>query len=199
MRAIIEKNHVRVNNTVNTRIKMGKYSYSRENIEVLAWGEKADLVVGAFTSIAKGCRCFLGGNHRTEWGTTYPFGLINTNTFKGSNINTKEYSQTNGSINIGNDVWIGLNVTIMSGVHIGDGAVIAANSHVVRDVEAYSINGGNPAKLIKYRFNKDIIKEMMALKWWRYSDEKIDRIIPELQRKMTMRNIIRIKQILGED
>ena len=87
----------------------------------------------------------------------------------------------------------------MSGVHIGDGAVIAANSHVVRDVEAYSINGGNPAKLIKYRFNKEIIKEMMALKWWRYSDEKIDRIIPELQREMTMRNIIRIKQILGED
>ena len=68
-----------MNNTVNARIKMGKYSYSRENIEVLAWGEKADLAVGAFTSIAKGCKCFLGGNHRTEWGTTYPFGLINTN------------------------------------------------------------------------------------------------------------------------
>ena len=177
---------------------MGKYSYSRENIEVLAWGEKADLAVGAFTSIAKGCKCFLGGNHRTEWGTTYPFGLINTNIFSGSEIETKEYSQTNGSINIGNDVWIGLNVTIMSGVHIGDGAVIAANSHVVRDVEAYSINGGNPAKLIKYRFSHEIIREMIALKWWRYSDEKINRIIPILQKKLTIDNIKKIKQTLGE-
>ena len=175
---------------------MGKYSYSRENIEVLAWGEKADLAVGAFTSIAKGCKCFLGGNHRTTWGTTYPFGLIHPNIFKNTNIETSKYSLTNGSINIGNDVWIGLNVTIMSGVHIGDGAVIAANSHVVRDVEAYSIYGGNPAKLIKYRFSEEIIREMLSLEWWRYEDKQINKIIPELQNEMTMYRIKKIKDML---
>ena len=84
----------------------------------------------------------------------------------------------------------------MSGVHIGDGAVIAANSHVVRDVEAYSIYGGNPAKLIKYRFSEEIIREMLSLEWWRYEDKQINKIIPELQNEMTMYRIKKIKDML---
>jgi len=71
-------------------------------------------------------------------------------------------------------VWIANGVTIMSGVKIGDGAIIAANSHVVKDVDPYSIVGGNPAKIIKYRFTKEQIKNLLEIKWWNWSDDKIN-------------------------
>jgi virginiamycin A acetyltransferase len=85
-----------------------------------------------------------------------------------------------GDINIGNDVWIGYNATIMAGVSIGDGSIIAANSTVVKDVEPYSIVGGNPAKEIKKRFSKDDISKLLALKWWDWDIEKITANIQHL-------------------
>ena len=74
---------------------------------------------------------------------------------------------------MGNDVWIGQNVTIMSGVKIGDGAIIAANSVVTKNVDSYSIVGGNPAKFIKKRFDDELIEYLFKLKWWNWSKEKI--------------------------
>jgi len=78
------------------------------------------------------------------------------------------------------DVWIGSNVTIMSGITIGDGdgVVIANNSHVVKNVEPYSLVGGNPAKLIKYRFTKEQIEKLLEIKWWYWDDEKINKFTP---------------------
>ena len=81
---------------------------------------------------------------------------------------------------IGNDVWISANVTIMSGITIGDGAVIAHNSHVVKNVEPYSVIGGNPAKLIKYRFTPEQIEKLLEIKWWNWDDEKINEFTPLL-------------------
>jgi len=78
-----------------------------------------------------------------------------------------------GNVVIGSDVWIGEGVTILSGVKIGDGAIIAANSVIVKNVEPYSIVGGNPAKLIKYRFSEEQIKHLLEIKWWDWSEEKI--------------------------
>jgi hypothetical protein len=78
------------------------------------------------------------------------------------------------------DVWIGDSVTIMSGVTIGDGVVIANNSHVVKDIEPYSLVGGNPAKLIKYRFTQEQIKKLLEIKWWLWDDEKINKFSPLL-------------------
>ena len=83
------------------------------------------------------------------------------------------HPSTKGDVTIGNDVWIGSNVTIMSGVTNGDGAVIANNSHVVKNVEAYSLAGGNPAKLIKYRFTPEQIEALLKIKWWYWDDAKI--------------------------
>jgi len=120
----------------------------------------------------------LGGNHRTDWVTTYPFGHINQHIF--NNFNGQGHPATKGDVVIGNDVWIGQNVTIMSGVTIGDGAIIANNSHVVRNVEPYSIVGGNPAKLIKYRFTKEQIEKLLEIKWWDWDDDKINRLSPLL-------------------
>jgi len=94
-------------------------------------------------------------------------------------MDNKVYPQK-GDINIGNDVWIGYNATIMAGVTIGDGAIIATNSTVIKDVEPYSIVGGNPANEIKKRFSESTIAKLLALQWWNWNIEKITQNIQNL-------------------
>ena len=140
------------------------------NSKVFLWetikcaSEDSQLVFGKYCSIAAGCTFFLGGNHV----------YARTSTWINHEIKEKSII-SNGDIIIGNDVWIGFGATIMSGVTIGDGAVIAANSVVTRDVEPYSIVGGNPARKIKKRFTDDDIKFLMQLKWWNWQEEKIEK------------------------
>ena len=148
----------------------GRHTYGR--IQTHSWNEGAKLRVGNFSSIASNVHVYLGGNHRFDWVTTYPFGHTNKHIF--DKFDGKGHPATKGDVVIGNDVWLGENVTIMSGVHIGDGAVIANNSHVVKNVEPYSLVGGNPAKLIKYRFNPEQIKKLLEIKWWDWDDTKIN-------------------------
>lgn len=148
----------------------GKYTYGKPN--VLSWGEGAKLTVGSFCSIAANVNIYLGGNHRVDWVTTYPFGHIHRDTF--NTFNGKGHPASKGDVIIGNDVWIGSNVTIMSGVTVGDGAVIANNSHVVKNVDPYSLVGGNPAKLIRYRFTQEQIDQLLKIKWWEWKDSKIN-------------------------
>ena len=154
----------------------GKYTYGTANI---FWeNENAKLVVGNFCSIAPNVNIYLGGNHRTDCVTTYPFGHIHQNIF--NKFNGVGHPSTKGDVIIGNDVWIGSNVTIMAGVAIGDGVVIANNSHVVKNVEPYSLIGGNPAKLIKYRFTPEQIEKLLEIKWWYWDDDKINNLLPLL-------------------
>ena len=155
---------------------MGRYTYGVPIIH--SWGEGAKLVVGNFCSIAGNCNIYLGGNHRTDWVTTYPFGHIHRDTF--NNFNGVGHPSTKGDVTIGNDVWIGNDVTIMSGVTVGHGAVIANNSHVVKNVESYSLVGGNPAKFIKHRFNPEQIEKLLAIRWWYWDDVKINHMTPLL-------------------
>ena len=159
-------------------MKIGKYTYGVDHITVKSWDSPYTVTIGSFCSIAGNCTIYTGGNHRTDWITTYPFGHIHKGTF--SNFNGKGHPASKGDISIGNDVWIGDNVTIMSGVTIGDGAVLAANSHIVKNVEPYSIVGGNPAKLIKYRFSKEIIETLLQIQWWNWDDSKINIVLPLL-------------------
>jgi acetyltransferase-like isoleucine patch superfamily enzyme len=157
-------------------MSFGKYTYG--NPTILWKNENAKLVVGNFCSIAHGVTIYLGGNHRPDWVTTYPFGHIHQ--YKFDNFNGEGHPGTKGDVIIGNDVWIANNVTIMSGVTIGDGAIIANNSHVVKDVEPYSLVGGNPAKLIKHRFTPEQIEKLLEIKWWDWSDDKINKYTPLL-------------------
>ena len=153
----------------------GKYTYGKANIH--SWGNDT-LTVGNFCSIAENLNVFLGGNHRMDWVTTYPFGHINQHIF--NKFDGRGHPSSKGNVVIGNDVWIGANVTIMSGITIGDGAVIANSSHVIKNVEPYSLVGGNPAKLIRYRFTKEQIDKLLKIKWWDWEDEKINKYAPLL-------------------
>jgi acetyltransferase-like isoleucine patch superfamily enzyme len=151
----------------------GKYTYGQPSVL-----GHANLIVGNFCSIACGVTIFVGHSHNTGWVSTYPFGHIYHNVF--NNFDGKGHPHTKGDVTIGNDVWIGQGATIMSGITIGDGAVIAANSHVVKNVEPYTIVGGNPAKFIKYRFEKEQIEKLLNIKWWFWDDEEINKATPLL-------------------
>ena len=157
-------------------MSFGKYTYGKPNIYYQ--NPQANLTIGNFCSIAANVNIYLGGNHRTDWVTTYPFGHIHQGKF--NDFNGDGHPSTKGNVIIGNDVWIGSDVTIMSGVTIGDGVVIANNSHVVKNVEPYTIVGGNPAKLIKYRFTPEQISKLLEIKWWNWDDEKINKYTPLL-------------------
>lgn len=158
-------------------MSVGKYTYGVKNIKI-HFPTAAKLIIGSFCSIAANIQIYLGGNHRSDWITTFPFGFVNKTIF--NTFNGKGCPRSNGNVVIGNDVWICENVIIMSGVSIGDGAIIANNSHVVKDVEPYSIVGGNPAKIIKYRFTKNQIDSLLKIKWWEWDDEKINKNAPLL-------------------
>lgn len=112
-----------------------------------------------------------GANHRMNSVTTYPFNIMGNGWEK---VTPKlEDLPFKGDTIIGNDVWIGQNVTILPGVHIGDGAIIGANSVVTKDIPAYHIAGGNPCKIIRKRFNEELINYLEEIKWWNWEEDKI--------------------------
>jgi acetyltransferase-like isoleucine patch superfamily enzyme len=158
-------------------MQVGRYSYGAGSINV-EFGNPANLKIGSFCSIAANLTCFLGGNHRIDWVTTFPFGHIFKdvfNTFDGTG-----HPHSKGGIVIGNDVWIGKNVTILSGVTIGSGAVIGLNSTVTKDVPPYSVVAGNPAKFIKYRFTAEQIADLLDIAWWDWKSGDINKLVPIL-------------------
>lgn len=172
---------------------VGKHSYAFSGIHAYSWGEGTKIEIGSFCTIAGNLQVFLGGNHRTDWFTTFPFGHVYQNVF--NRFDGKGHPSTNGDVIIDNDVWIGQNVTIMSGVHIGNGAVIACNSHVVKDVEPYTIVGGNPARLIRKRFSDEVIEILQTLKWWEWDDQKINEVTPIL----CSSNLLLLKDLLQKE
>lgn len=152
--------------------QIGKGTYGIP--QVRARDDGATLRVGAFTSIASGVQILLGGEHRTDWVTTFPLNLWK------EEENILGSPKTKGDVLIGSDVWIGTEAIILSGVTIGDGAVIGARSVVTKNVPPYAIIAGNPAKIIKKRFDDKIINRLLKIKWWYWSDSRIKKAIPIL-------------------
>lgn len=171
----------------NPNIIIGDYTYydDFENVENFEKNVKYhfdfvgdQLIIGKFCMIASDVKFIMNGaNHLTNALSTYPFAIFG-NGWENA-MDGKQYPQK-GDINIGNDVWIGYNATIMAGVTVGDGAIIAANSTVIKDVESYSIVGGNPAREIKKRFSQDSIHKLSELKWWNWEPERITRNLKHL-------------------
>ena len=130
------------------------------------------LIIGKFCQIASGITIIMNGaNHRMNSVTTYPFNIIGNGWEKVTP--SLDELPFKGDTVIGNDVWIGQNVTILPGVHIGDGAIIGANSIVTKDIPAYHIAGGNPSKIIRKRFDDELINYLEQIKWWDWEEKKI--------------------------
>lgn len=132
------------------------------------------LIIGKFCSIASGVKFMMGGNqgHDYRMISSYPLDIFDDD-FDHYKKNPPKAYQTKGDTVIGNDVWLGAECLIMPGIHIADGAVIAARAVVTKNVGPYEIWGGNPAKLLKKRFNDQDIDKLLALKWWDWPMEKL--------------------------
>lgn len=167
-RKINSYNKTRIINLCDiTKITVGKNSYGP--LEVYSWGnQKEGLEIGSYVSIAQGVKFILGGNHNLETFTTYPFKVMF--------FNEKVEAWTKGKIIIKNDVWIGMDAIIMSGVEVGQGAIIAAGSVVTKNVPPYAIVGGNPAKLIKYRFSENLIKKMIEFDFEKINSKELKKL-----------------------
>ena len=139
------------------------------------------LIIGRFCSIACGAKfIFTSANHTMKSLSTYPFPIF----FEewGLDIaNVTDAWDNKGDIVIGNDVWIGYDAVILSGVTIGDGAIIGARAVVTKDVPPYTIVGGIPARHIRKRFDEETVTRLMELKWWEWPDEKIKENLPAIQ------------------
>jgi acetyltransferase-like isoleucine patch superfamily enzyme len=169
---------------------VGEFTYGVGNINIYYWNsgnykqdgtpldEPAYLDIGKYCSISGHILVYMGGNHHYEWASQYPFGHLHQNIFDNHIAEGQPWSK--GGVKIGNDVWIGTYATIHSGVTIGDGAVIASNAVITKDVEPYSIVGGNPSKLIKYRFSEDIRNKLLEYKWWDLEPYIVNHISPLL-------------------
>jgi len=159
---------------------VGNNTYGHNTMNIRRWDSdvnpRCNVNIGKFCSIADDITVLTNGNHKYNRVTTYPFSELNWIPI------TKENASAcgKGDINIGNDVWIGHKSFIHSGITIGDGAVIAACSNITKDVPPYSLVGGNPAKVIKYRFDIETIQSLLQIKWWDWPQEKIRETLPFL-------------------
>ncbi|MFK7947231.1 MAG: CatB-related O-acetyltransferase [Saprospiraceae bacterium] len=171
----------------NPNIIVGDYTYYDDFEDVYNFeknvkyhfdftGDK--LIIGKFCMIASDVTFIMNGaNHLTDAISTYPFAIFGADWQNAMDGKTYPYK---GDLVIGNDVWIGYKATIMAGVTIGDGAIIAAHSVVTKDVEPYSIVGGNPAKLIKKRFSESTVQQLLESEWWNWELEKITKNVQHL-------------------
>lgn len=155
--------------------EIGEYTYGIPTVFAGFLHPEVNLKIGKFCSIAQGVTIYLGGNHRTNLVTVYPFGAFPDDWPRAKQLKYEDVGPVSrGDVVIGNDVWIGHRASILSGVTIGDGAVIGAESVVASDVEPYSIVAGNPAHLIRKRFNEETIRKLIQIRWWDWPIEKIE-------------------------
>lgn len=132
-------------------------------------GDTAVVRIGKYCSIAPGVAIMPGGNHRTDWVSTYPFRIR----YGLDGAGTDGHPASKGDIIVGSDVWIGQEAVILSGVTIGDGAVIAARAVVTRDVPAYGIAAGNPARVVAHRFSEAEREQLLRIRWWDWPEDVI--------------------------
>ncbi len=162
----VKRDFISTKDILGDRYQVGEHTYGKPR--VVSRGEGASLRIGKYCSISTHVVIFLGSEHRTDWISTYPFPFL-WETAK--SILGHPYSK--GDVVIGSDVWIGYNVTILSGVAIGDGAVIGTGSVVSGDVPPYAVVVGNPAQVIRYRFDEETVQKLIRIKWWNWPDEKV--------------------------
>jgi acetyltransferase-like isoleucine patch superfamily enzyme len=148
------------------RYEIGHHCYGIPSIKYPH--KDAILKIASYCSIARNVQIFMGGMHRTDWVTTYPFPA-----FEQKAQHIQNFATSHGNVVIGSDVWLCQNATILSGVTIGHGAVVANGAIVTKDVAPYEIVGGNPAKHIRWRFDEPTREALLASTWWDWSEEEV--------------------------
>lgn len=153
--------------------EIGEWTYGSPNVG--SWGEGASLRIGRFCSIASDVTIMLGGEHRMDWVTTYPFSALfeEASQYIG-------HPRTKGDVTIGHDVWIGYDALILSGVRVGNGAVVGARSVVTSDVAPYTVVAGNPARVVRSRFPASVVEALERIAWWDWPISKIAEAWPLL-------------------
>lgn len=190
------ENEIYVKPTINNpNIIVGDFTYIADSefeshvTHLYDWnGDK--LIIGKFCQIASGVEFVMNGaNHQMNAVSTFPF-----YTLQGWNMKPPAMSDLplRGDTIVGNDVWIGQNAVILPGVHISDGVIIGANSVVGSDLPPYCVAVGNPARIIRKRFDEDLIQMLLEWKWWDKSVEEIDKLIPIL----TNSNLTEVKSAI---
>lgn len=175
--------------TISRKIKMnlvsvGKYTYG--NLDILNFGNSEKLIIGNFCSIAPNVVFLLNSDHYTDRISTFPF--------KVKCLKNVEYEGiSKGDIIVEDDVWIGYGSIILSGVKIGKGAIVAAGSVVTKNIPPYSISAGNPAKVKKFRFNQDIIDELIkntdySKLTYKDIENNIDLLYKKIEKKEDLEN-----------
>lgn len=169
------------------RIEIGEFSYYHNFEELADYAgylapylfpmSPEKLVIGKFVQLAHGVRIITSSaNHNMNGFSTYPFNnfMMTPETSREEILAMFDVPGKKGDTVIGNDVWIGMDAVIMPGVTIGDGAIVSARSVIVKDVEPYTIVGGNPATFLKKRFDDAIINALLKIKWWDWPIDKIE-------------------------
>jgi acetyltransferase-like isoleucine patch superfamily enzyme len=186
---------------------IGAYTYGRPRLRFPDAGAK--LTIGRYCSIADGVEIFLGGNHRTEWISTYPFDRLpgmwpngrdggrDRVGGRGAGRDRVSSHTTKGDVAIGHDVWIGSGAVILSGVTIGTGAVVAARAVVPRDVPPYGIVAGNPARMLRRRFDEATIELLLETGWWDLDRSAIEDLIPLLQSDRVADFVAAVRRVRG--
>jgi acetyltransferase-like isoleucine patch superfamily enzyme len=180
------------------QLEIGEWTYGRPTIYI--YDKKTRLRIGKFCSIAPGVSFIIGGDHRSDWLTTFPFPVIASDWKEVSGI--EGHPASKGDIVVGNDVWIGYGSVIMSGISIGDGVCIGAGSVVVPNasiapegmIPPYSMVAGNPARIVRQRFSQDVIEYLLKIKWWDWPLDKIRANVKIL----CSNDIAKLKEICGD-
>ncbi|MBN1914763.1 MAG: CatB-related O-acetyltransferase [Parachlamydiales bacterium] len=156
----------------------GGENFEKENVPYQYSFSKEKLIIGKFCALAAGTTFITSSaNHKLDGFSTYPFGIMGHGWEK---IMDLSQLPNKGDTIVGNDVWFGYKSTIMPAVTIGDGAIVGTRSVVTKDVPPYCVVGGNPARIIRKRFDDRTIEELLRIKWWDWPIEKITRNIPAI-------------------
>lgn len=170
-------------------IRIGRWTYIQSNSAI---GAAYPVKIGAFCSIAIGFYLWNNENHHTKFATTYPL-----KTALGVPLTREDMRSEYQEVTIGNDVWIGRDVHVLPGAKIGDGAIVGAHAVVSGELKPYGVYGGVPARLIKWRFSEAVIEFLLALKWWEWSVERIERNVAFFSLDLTnIENVAEIEAVI---
>ncbi len=158
--------------------EMGADDFENKNVLYHYPFSQEKLIIGKFCAIATGAKFIMSSaNHKMDGFSSFPFFIFRQGWEKDFDMASLPYK---GDTVVGNDVWIGYDATIMPGVTIGNGAIIGAKAVVTKDVPPYAVVGGNPAKILKTRFDEKMVAELQTIAWWDWTREKISRNIPAI-------------------